>query len=37
LLTSVSLGTTGAVSVTVGGTTKTSSAASGTWGISITG
>lgn len=37
LLTSVSLGSNGAVSVTVGGTTKTSSAASGTWGISITG
>lgn len=37
LLTSVSLGTTGVISVTVGGTTKTSSAASGTWGINITG
>ena len=37
LLTSVSLSTTGVVSVTVGGTTKDSSAASGTWGISITG
>lgn len=37
LLTNVSLSTTGVVSVTVGGTTKESSAASGTWGINITG
>lgn len=37
LLTSVTLSQTGVVSVTVGGTTKSSSAASGTWGINITG
>ena len=37
LLTSVSLSATGIVSVTVGGTTKSSSAASGTWAINITG
>ena len=37
LLTSVSLSTNGTVSVSVGGTTKSSSAASGTWGINITG
>lgn len=37
LLTSVSLSNTGVVSVSVGGTTKSSSAASGTWGINITG
>lgn len=37
LLTSVQLSTNGVVSVTVGGTTLTSSPASGTWGISITG
>lgn len=37
LLTAVSVGPNGAVSVTVGGTTKTSSAASGTWNISISG
>lgn len=37
LLTSVSLSTNGIVSVSVGGTTKTSSPASGTWGINITG
>lgn len=37
LLTAVSQSTTGVISVTVGGTTKTSAAASGTWGINITG
>lgn len=37
LLTAVSVDSTGKVSVTVGGITKTSSAASGTWGISISG
>lgn len=37
LLTSVQLTTNGVVSVTVGGTTLSSSPASGTWGISITG
>lgn len=37
LLTAVSLSATGVVSVSVGGTTKSSSAASGTWGINITG
>jgi hypothetical protein len=37
LLTSVTLSQTGVVSVTVGGTTKSSLAASGTWGINITG
>lgn len=37
LLTSVSLSTNGTVSVSVGGTTKSSSPASGTWGINITG
>lgn len=37
LLTAVSQSATGVVSVTVGGTTKSSAAASGTWAISITG
>lgn len=37
LLTAVSLSAVGEVSVTVGGTTKTSSPASGTWGINISG
>lgn len=37
LLTNVSLSTNGIVSVTVGGTTKSSSPASGTWGINISG
>ena len=37
LLTSVALGNTGIVSVTVGGTTKSSTAATGTWAINITG
>lgn len=37
LLTEVSVDSVGKVSVAVGGTTKTSSAASGTWGISISG
>lgn len=37
LLTAISQSTTGVVSVTVGGTTLSSAAASGTWGISITG
>lgn len=37
LLTNVSLSNTGVVSVSVGGTTLSSSAASGTWNISVTG
>lgn len=37
LLTSVSLSNTGVISITVGGTTKSSSAATGNWAINITG